>query len=260
MSARILFIASALMAASCATAQENPNYQHSSKYGQTQMAGTTYSAPISTQLQPLTASTEYSSGQTHTADSNLHTGGYVGNEGTLVPAAHPAPVTNSPTERAYDTNRMQGTPGYEMMRAQQETTNTHPSYPAAPAPVQTYQPAPAPTYTPYVAPMPAPQTAPAPRRPQPVPYDYGQNMIVTENAPARPRAPGYDQSYDRGYAGTAANVATGQSYVVRQGDTVYSLARRLCTPMAELMAPNAIGGDYAISIGQTLYLPQSRCR
>ena len=248
MSARILFIASALMTASCATAQENPNYQHSSKYGQTQMANNGTSAPANSQIQAQTAGTAYRTGQAYSADTNLQNGRYVGNEGVTVTAAHPAPATTSPTERAYDSERMNGTPGYEMMRAQQDSTNTHPSYPVAPAP--TYQPAPAP----------ARQAAPSPRQPQPVPYDYGQNMIVSENAPSRSTAPGYDQSTDRGYPGTSANIDTGQSYVVRSGDTVYSLARRLCTPLADIMRPNGIGGDYAISIGQTLYLPQSRCQ
>ncbi|MGB3456865.1 MAG: LysM domain-containing protein, partial [Litorimonas sp.] len=77
----------------------------------------------------------------------------------------------------------------------------------------------------------------------------GQNMIVNQAAepPALP------------LPGTAASVAVGQTYVVQPGDTVYSLSRRLCAPIGEVMSANGIGGDFAISIGQTLVLPTSRC-
>lgn len=301
MSARLLLIGSTFLVASCATAQENPNYQHSSKYGQTQVADNSYAPPYQSsqvptgpmqtagtsstqaavysdglnQFDPQTGAQTYSastaqslththatrSGRSlththamesghsmtpaHTVDSGQVNAAYVGNEGTMIQAAHPVENNTSPTERSYDTNRMQGTPGYEMMRAQQQ---------AAPAP--SYPSAPAPDYTPYTPPVAA---APAPRNPQPVPYDYGQNMVVSENAPSRQQAPNYEGSYDRGRVGTAANIGTGQSYTVRQGDTVYSLSRRLCAPIPEITTPNGIDGSYAISIGQTLYLPTSRC-
>jgi len=315
MSARLLLIGSTFLAASCATAQENPNYQHSSKYGQTQVAGNSYASPYQSsqgqtggtastqaavysdgihQFDPQTSPQTYSastaqslththatrSGRSiththamesghsmtpaHTVDMGQVNANYVGNEGTMIQAAHPVENNTSPTERAYDTDRMQGTPGYEMMRAQQGAAPSQSNqgqsyqgqpYPAAPAP--SYQNPPAPDYTPYQPPVAA---APAPRGPQPVPYDYGQNMVAREAAPTRQTAPNYDDSYDRGRAGTAANIGTGQSYTVRQGDTIYSLARRLCAPMTDITGPNGIGSNYAISIGQTLSLPNSRCQ
>jgi hypothetical protein len=301
MSARLLLIGSAFLAASCATAQENPNYQHSSKYGQTQVADNGYASPYQSsqvraeqvqtagasstqaavysdnlnQFDPQTGAQTYSAGTTqslihthatrsgrslththamepghsnapaHTVDSGQVNSAYVGNEGTMIQATHPIENNTSPTERSYDTNQMQGTPGYEMMRAQQQA-----------APTPSYQPGPTPDYTPYTPPIAA---APAPRNPQPVTYDYGQNIVVTENAPSQQQVPNYEGSYDRGRVGTAANIGTGQSYIVRQGDTVYSLSRRLCASIPEITAPNGIDGSYAISIGQTLYLPTSRC-
>lgn len=295
MSARILLIGSAFLVASCATAQENPNYQYSSKYGTTQVANNAGALPQGVGQQSTTGNVYSANAQTnvthtHAGDgvthahpmeaghsltqghaiqsSQMNTGyvtqsdqtrntGYVGNEGTMIQAAHPIENNASPTEGAYDASRMQGTPGYEMMRAQQN--NAAPAYPTAPAPL--HPNAPAPDYTPYVPPVTAQQTAPAPfaAGPRPIPYDYSQNMVANDTAPTRQTVPNYNQSYDRGQAGIAANIGTGQSYVVRQGDTVYGLSRRLCAPIPEITSPNGIDGSYKISIGQTLTLPNSRC-
>lgn len=271
MSARFLLLGTSLLLASCATAQENPNYQHSTKYGQgqTQVADNVYSQPDASTIQTPSATmpanypaTSTNGAQTHVATSQTgvtHThavgsghsmtpahaidtphsnAGYVGNEGAMIQADHPDTQAASPTERAYNSGQMQGTPGYEMMRAQGDAvqTQTHPSYPAPRAPV--YEAAPAPTYTPYT-----PPAAPTPAAPRQVQYDYGENL----------RADGQIQT------GTAANIGMGLSYVVQAGDTVYSLSRRLCAPMGDITTANGIGGDYAIAIGQTLYLPNSRC-
>lgn len=251
MSARLLLLGSAFLLASCATAQENPHYQYSSKYGQTQVADNAYPTPVMTpQVQTAGTQSVRTGAQTYTAGTMTgsdqpHTG-YLGNEGATLTAAQSAQQsaqpTTSPTERAYNSNQMQGTPGYEMMRAQQDA--------AAP----TYQAAPAPDYTPYTAPA-----APVANAPREVTYDYGDNLRTDETGPTRQTVPNYEQMNDMGRSGTAVNVPTGQSYRVREGDTIYSLARRLCTPMADITTANAIGGDYAIAIGQTLYLPNSRC-
>lgn len=241
MSARFLLLGTSILLASCATAQENPNYQHSTKYGsgQTQVADNGF-APQNTTPRTQTAGTQ-------TAPINT---GYVGNEGVTLAGVNPDQPTTSPTERAYDSNQMQGTPGYEMMRAQQAEDG----YSASPAP--TYQSAPAPDYTPYTPPVATPLAATGPRE---ISYDYGDNVSGTDTGLNQPAAPSYDQMIGQGRTGTAANIATGQSYVVREGDTIYSLSRRLCTPIADITTANAIGGDYAIAIGQTLSLPNSRC-
>lgn len=283
MSARLLLIGSAFLVASCATAQENPNYQHSSKYGQTQVANNSATAPnMTTQASTVatqTAQTDrysdthqhmngqrdaetYSAGagtavtHTHVMGSNhdltsshaidVNSAGTPG-QATIL-AVHPQNGSTSPTEQAYNSDTMVGTPGYEMMRAQQNTRENHPSYPTAPAP--SYEAAPAPIYTPYT-----PQAAPAPAGPRQVEYDYGENLRVNENAVPRTMAPNSDQARP----GVAVNVLTGQSYTVREGDTVYSLSRRLCAPIGDITTANGIGGDYAIAIGQTLNLPNSRC-
>lgn len=247
MSARFLLLGTSILLASCATAQENPNYQYSTKYGtsQTQVANNGY-APQNAPASIQTASTQTAGvAPTHT--------GYIGNEGVTLAttqATSTPPPTTSPTERAYDATRMQGTPGYEMMRAQQSAD----VYPAPSAP--TYQSAPAPDYTPYTPPVAAPLAASGPRQ---ITYDYGDNVSGTQTALNQPSASRYEPMIGQGRTGTAANIATGQTYVVREGDTVYSLSRRLCTPIADITTANAIGGDYGIAIGQTLSLPNSRC-
>jgi len=49
------------------------------------------------------------------------------------------------------------------------------------------------------------------------------------------------------------------NYVVKQGDTMYSLSRNLCVDLNTLALTNGIGNDFAIKIGQSLNLPASRC-
>ncbi|MGJ8560270.1 MAG: LysM peptidoglycan-binding domain-containing protein [Litorimonas sp.] len=251
MSARLLLLGSAFLLASCATAQENPNYQYSSKYGQTQVADNTFANPVMTPpVQTAGPQSTRTDAQTYTAGtrmgSDFQNTGYVGNEGvtlaTSQSAQQPPQPTTSPTERAYNSSQMQGTPGYEMMRAQQQADG--------------YSPAPAPDYTPYTPPVATPMAATGPRQ---ITYDYGDNVSLSDTGSNQPSGPSYDQMSDRGRTGTAANIGTGQSYMVREGDTIYSLARRLCTPMTEITTANGIGGDYAIAIGQTLSLPNSRC-
>jgi LysM repeat protein len=268
MSARFLLLGTSLLLVACATAQENPNYQHSTKYGQgqTQVAENGYSQPQApetrqTQMpQSRSAATNANYLATPDVDTAPNGTGYLGNEGVTQRADQPAAQASSPTEQAYNSGQMQGTPGYEMMRAQshavQENNSgqlqTHPSYPAPRAPVYTETPAPA--YTPYT-----PPAAPTPVAPRQVEYDYGDNLRADENTRAQPIAPRDNYAPNQTRTGTAANIGTGLSYIVREGDTVYSLARRLCAPMDEIMTTNAIGGDFAIAIGQTLLLPNSRC-
>ncbi|MEM7729889.1 MAG: LysM domain-containing protein [Pseudomonadota bacterium] len=226
MSARFMMTGSVLLLAACSTVPNNPNYEYSSKYGQ---PGTDVVQTV--QAEPMAAP----------APAPM-----------VVTAAHPyEPV--SPTAQAFDADRMTGTPGYEAMMAQNAPIQNPPVQPAPvplyAAPQASSQPAPVPLYA-------APQTAaPAPGGAREVTYDYGQNMIVSETGRAVAAAP----TQAAPLPGTAANIAVGQSYVVQPGDTVYSLSRRLCAPIGEIMTANGIGGNFAISIGQTLSLPNSRC-
>ena len=217
--------ASLIALAACSTVPNNPNYQYSSKYGQP--------GPDTVQMAQVETVTESDAGQS---------------QPTLATSRSEGPST-SPTEQAYNADQMVGTPGYEMMQAQA----------AQQAPQS-------------VAPTPAPESAPAPRPtqlaaqptgPREVTYDYAQNMIgqSSEEAATPTPAPAPIKMAEEAQplAGTAVNAPTGYSYRVQAGDTVYSMSRALCVPIADITGPNGIGADFAISIGQTLTLPASRC-
>ncbi|MGB6229137.1 MAG: LysM domain-containing protein [Litorimonas sp.] len=103
--------------------------------------------------------------------------------------------------------------------------------------------------------------------PDEMPGTPGYGAYIPEDAPVAaaigPRAVEYDYSENvRG--GVAASIPAPTPmvvghYTVQPGDTVYSMARRLCVPLSEIMSANGIGADYAIAIGQTLSLPAPRC-
>ena len=189
MTARLSAIATLALLAACATAQENPNYQYSSKYqgldgAPVQVAST---APVVV-------------------------------EAATAPVAFGAPRPGtSETEQVFDAATMEGTPGYGV-------------FGEAEAP-----------------PAPAAGTARAvPRGSRPVDYDYSANVVIA----AADTVPDTPETRSRGL---------GPAYAVQPGDTVYSIARSLCVPLSEVTAPNAIGADYRIRIGQTLSLPSPRC-
>lgn len=138
----------------------------------------------------------------------------------------------SPTEQAYNADAMTGTPGYAILVAEENEQA------ARSAPQPAALPVPEPVYG-------------APRE---VAYDYGQNVIISDAA-ERPAPAAQSPAPTR----TAVTATTGQSYVVRPGDTVYSLSRRFCAPISEIVTANGIGADYSIAIGQTLTMPAARC-
>lgn len=154
---------------------------------------------------------------------------------------------SSPTEEAYNADSMIGTPGYAILLAEEAEHNAAQA-PVQPAPIQSFPP----------------QTPPRALRngPREVTYDYAQNVII-DGAPAPSPAPvsvqNPVQSDAPQIASTPIMVPTTRTYVVKPGDTVYSLSRRLCAPITDVMAPNGIGSDFSIEIGQTLTLPASRC-
>lgn len=49
------------------------------------------------------------------------------------------------------------------------------------------------------------------------------------------------------------------AHTVVQGDTVYSLSRKLCVSIEDIQRRNNLGADFGISIGQVLTLPSSQC-
>jgi len=94
---------------------------------------------------------------------------------------------------------------------------------------------------------------------QAVEYDYSQNIVTApESAVAVPTAAAtIAPVQDRQILPTPE--AIGQSHFVRQGDTVYSLSRKLCVDIEDIQSLNGLNSSYAINIGDSLRLPASRC-
>jgi LysM repeat protein len=87
-------------------------------------------------------------------------------------------------------------------------------------------------------------------------YDYSDNVVSANNTVHRDHGPVLEETR------AVQSVYTNQpsaNYVVSSGDTVYNISRRLCVNVEEVQAPNGLGNDFAIDIGQALYLPPSRC-
>ena len=137
-----------------------------------------------------------------------------------------APVTAepyvSPTDSEFNSISETGTPGYQVLQAQT---------------VQAYE-------TPVVSQPIHEQAIGA----QPVSYDYTANTIsASADTIAIPRQ---------------TRILGGGSYgshIVKQGDTVYSLSRKLCVDIADIQSLNGLDASYGINIGDTLNLPASNC-
>ncbi len=106
-------------------------------------------------------------------------------------------------------------------------------------------------------PTPAPQQVQAPARTQ-------QYVITASTSPvsapmAAPiAAPVSAPIYTP--VGTSVTRQSGAAnYRVVSGDTVYSLARRLCVPVTSIQGSNGLDANYGIQIGQSLQLPNSQC-
>jgi LysM repeat protein len=218
----------------CATAQENPNYEYSTKYktGQdaTQMANQTWTNQSQASSQTVLASQSvdrtapriYGDGQESIvlANRQAQPEPYQAYTGDVIyaDAAQPVPyeaspepiiehrLVTSPTDQAYAGQTVQGTPGHGA----------------------------------YI--------------PESIDYDYSQNVVSTNSPIPAPQAyERLDVAPDR-----SAPILMG-NYTVKQGDTVYNLSRRLCVNLDDITLQNGLGQDYGIKIGQVLTLPPSRC-
>lgn len=177
-------------------------------------------------------------GETHTAQT-YPAQSYSTTTGTApAPANHQVSGTiEAPTDSAY--GETYGTPGYHAMIANgelDETTTASVSTPEQPAVTPYSQPAP--------IPQPIPQAAPQPQT----------NSYAYQSAPTYPQysQPAPQQPVTQ-YAG---NVTTHQ---VVEGDTVYSLSRRLCVDVEDIRRLNNLNGAFYIRLDDYIKLPASRC-
>lgn len=212
----------ALSLSACATYQENPNYKYSSKYEGEE--ATTQLATNTTQAQSQTvvysdAAPVYS--DVIIASTPVEASPYA-DEVTII---NPAAIAPSPTDQAYAGQDVIGTPGYGLYapEADQASASTGTSTTASSGA-------------------------------QVVDYDYSENFVSVgadvDSTNDVIRVPS---------AQTMTVPVTGANYTVRDGDTVYSMARRLCVGLDEIAGPNNLGSSFAINIGQPLILPASRC-
>lgn len=211
----------ALLLSGCLTTQENPNYQHSTRYqGDNPTESYAQSAPApQTTYETLPAQT------TVQAPANTTT--------AVVYEQAPAPVMIS-TDATYTGETVTGTPGYMAMQNAQ-------------VPVQA--PVPAPIYT-QAAPSISQTASQATLGSGPVAidYDYTPNLVTADT-----------QTVASGYPTLTRSYGSGMAHTVVAGDTVYSLARQTCSSLADITSLNGIGSDYGIKLGQVIQLPASKC-
>ena len=143
-----------------------------------------------------------------------------------VTASYAAPVIAepyvSPTDAQFDTISETGTPGYQVLQAQ-----TAPAY-QAPA-----------------ATMSAPYSTSGA---QEVSYNYADNTISASA-----------ETFAMPSTSRVLSNSSFASHIVQEGDTVYSLSRKLCVGISEIQSINSLDASYGINIGDTLQLPSANC-
>jgi LysM repeat protein len=249
---------SAVWLGGCLTTQENPNYEYSTTYkGDT--AGQNQYASAEQVAAPITLANGSNPGIAQGAAASVSLDSpeaqrILAQSGATDPAfilpastnAHSAPVTHSvhitqaplvaaPTDSQYAVTEVSGTPGFMALQNAESQTLSD---------VQTFQAA-APA-------LPAAVTvnlAPVGAAGTPINYDYSRNIITADAITTGQTLPETVRVLQ----------GAGQSYTVRQGDTVYSLARRTCVGVNVIQSMNGLDNNFAIKIGQSLRLPQSVC-
>ena len=258
MRAIYLFSISAFVLTGCLTTQGNPNYEQSTAYQTAPAATQQYaSAPVTHASQTTThAQSAHSGAVTHSGDVTMAS--HNASTTTSYPVfAHRAPapavyepveyeapeyqaagfevVETAPTDIAYGTDQVTGTPGFMAMQGQ-----------SAPAAAQ------------EAAPSPVVQSASSSLYGSaqvhtgagtPINYDVSRNLVTVDALTTGQEAGETVRMLPR----------VGQSYMVQPGDTVYSLSRKTCVGVNVIQSMNGLGADYGIKIGQSLTLPASIC-
>lgn len=242
---KIVLATSALILGACATAQENPNYQYSTKYkGQGQNA-------------PASATTSYANYETQPAASVTYAVSQdIQSQETNAASAQTYYYETAPTDQYYTDDNYVGTPGYQAVHGQ--ASEETPSENGIGYAQEAYaDPLPAQPLSENAAEQVVTQTISGPIMTASAPsgeivsYDYSEN-IISANAEALPMVPSETRIIP-------AAPSLGQDYVVQQGDTVYSLSRKLCVGVNEIQSHNNLSNDFGIKIGQSLSLPAPRC-
>lgn len=96
----------------------------------------------------------------------------------------------------------------------------------------------------------AQNNSPAPIQSAPVPSQLAAAPQQPIHPVVQPKvAPEWPQAY----------TALGNQYVVKSGDTVYSLSRSVCSSVSEMQSLNSLDGNFTIKVGQIIQIPASTC-
>lgn len=291
-----LYITSAVVAillAGCATAQENPNYQYSTKYNgsspytqsasspsqgvtPTQASYSTQSAPIVYNSQPVYQANYPQAGQPVYTQVNHEClaretnreliGGAIGGTAGAFAGKELIGGTKGVVAGAV----LGGAVGYGIG---DKSINCDPVPVSQPSqPYYSQQSAQPTVYaTPQTGSIVIPSTDDYYGETVGTPgYEALSNVAPT---PVAAPQPSYTTSQER-YVPSQAPIATRSQefypsavpgsngtllHTVVQNDTVYSLSRRLCSSVSEIQTLNNLAPSFDIQIGQTLRLPASRC-
>ncbi len=258
----VMIAASAAVLSACATSQENPNYKYSTKYKAAVPTSSVQTVPVGYE----TSSANHA--QANTADIHRD-------------------FTNEAQSLAANTEIQTGARIIEAPQRQQIPTYTRVNHECLsndsglsgaaincdPIPVlaaktqpvisQVYR---SPTDTEFQTisdeGTPGYQVMQAQVAGQAVDYDYSDNIIGAPTPVAVEIVPPVEatQIMRVPAAPIMSAFGAGQSHIVKTGDTVYSLSRKLCVDLGDIQSLNGIDDSYAISIGQILTLPAPRCQ
>ncbi len=295
MSARKTFALStaAIILTACATAQENPQYQYSTKYkgdspyatstqGATQ--GTSYASNAATaqtqtvvfQQQPVATSYHSQASYATTAQAGPSysrvNAACIEQNAQHTPGCEPTSIAITQTtaqiaapyvaqpQTLYATDRTQTAIISPTEQAMPDSYGT-PGYEAMKNAESgwSYEPVETPEWE--VA-----QSAPYPSsRTTSSPAPLGQSVPVTEPfesalpAPSARHAEVYSARSPVMMPRAEQSFTLGTQHEVVAGDTVYSFARKLCSSIDEIKAMNSLGADFNIRLGDTIRLPASKC-
>ena len=239
---------SAILLSACLTTQENPNYEHSTVYRGDSAATTQYASTVPVEATAVSyepAPISYQQSASYSQPVTYESAPIYAHSAPEIPALPPsfdynspsattssasAVVVSAPTDTAYSSQAVTGTPGFMAMQSQQQAV----------AQVERAAPLPQSQAVEY-APLRAAGT--------PVSYDYSRNLITADAITTGQSVP------------DSVRVLSGgsQNYTVQPGDTVYSLSRRTCVGVNVIQSMNGLGADYGINIGQSIQLPTSVC-
>lgn len=220
----ILSLSAALLGG-CLTTQENPNYEHSTVYkgdgaDQNQYA---YAQPAEMTAVTYEQATPAQTILTQNA-TTYAAPPQVGVAQTISSAT--TVLATAPTDAVYGARDVTGTPGFMAMESSRQANVLETT-----------------TMTEVVT------AAPLGAQGTPIAYDYSRNIIATDAAMTEQQLPETVRVLQ----------GAGQDYIVKQGDTVYSLARKTCVGVSVIQSMNGLDTDYAIKIGQSLTLPAAVC-